>query len=486
MNEYTMVNVCVCTVKKDGTSDQKKLTRAQQGATLRGLIRYLLLDDTGHHWYVGAQMVALAQGTRAALVSDVLVAGMPLVLTGKPVEPCKPPLLRELSGDLLLQISRLVNRVLLSGVCRDMQQLLLSAPRSPLALRVKSMDAPFAFFGVLLRMHARYDLHTVVLRDLHKWADPAVFALEQLLRQTLRITTLDVSSNKSLTRHWHTITCCAGLRVLRMTRCSMSSQGLAKTIRDRPWAGVTHLDMQGFRCPDSPDYAPQLAQLLRACPRLETLNLADVGDLGPDFVGVAGALGGLSQLRELDVSRMRLGPVRFLLLLRGLQGCPKLEKLTAQQFGVYLQTQHDGPATPFENLDRIPAALGDLSSLKTLDLAHNPLGAVGSELAKQLGRLSGLRRLDLGDCGLCSGGAEALCWTVFRTCPLTHICLSTNDIEGTHTLKPAIDTCRSLKSVDLRDNRFDASDFAFFAKMVRRMTMRWTTFRPAPERPAMR
>ena len=174
--------VWFCTVDDRGYSQDKKTLRAHPDSELEVTIRAVELVGTQFRWYTGTRMVPLRQGSKQTLLSDVCVAGMPLALTGKPVRASGSKLLL-LPGDLLLSImlQPQCDRVKMFAVCREIQHVILSGPRSDLALRVKSMHAPFAFFGVLQRIHARYNVTTLVLRELEKWGDETVFALEHML-----------------------------------------------------------------------------------------------------------------------------------------------------------------------------------------------------------------------------------------------------------------------------------------------------------------
>lgn len=140
--------VYICTVDKHGYSDQKKTVSTDGTFPLETVIHCVGLAPFDFWWYSGAEMVLLRKGQNAALVSDVNTGERPLVLTGKPMQASKSKFLL-LGTDILLQILQQCNRVMLFAVCRDTHHLILSSPKSDLALAVKSMLQPFAFFGVL-------------------------------------------------------------------------------------------------------------------------------------------------------------------------------------------------------------------------------------------------------------------------------------------------------------------------------------------------
>ncbi|XP_057182728.1 NACHT, LRR and PYD domains-containing protein 12-like [Triplophysa rosa] len=191
------------------------------------------------------------------------------------------------------------------------------------------------------------------------------------------------------------------LEKLKLSDCGVRDEGcvaLASALRSNP-SHLRELNLSGSNISGSG------VKLLSAgledpdC-KLEKLVLWDCGVTDEGCAALASALISKSHLRELNLSRNKLGGSGVKLLSAGLKNpnC-KLEKLRLTRCGV---TE--------EGCDALASVLTSNSHLRDLNLSENNLGGLGVKLlsARLKNPSCKLEKLTLWDCGVTDEGCDAL------------------------------------------------------------------------------
>ena len=232
---------------------------------------------------------------------------------------------------------------------------------------------------------------------------------------------------------------CPKLQTLDFKKDSIGDDGaraLADGLKHCPNLQTLHLWHIG--CDDG---ARGFADGLKHCPNLQTLDLG-INSIGDDGAkAIADCLKHCPNLQRLDLKLNDIGDDGTKALADSLKHCPNLQTLN-------LRTNiigDDGAKALADGLKHCP-------NLQTLDLERNRIGGDGAKaLADCLKHCPKLQTLDLRNNGIGDDGAKAIA-DGLKHCPNLHLGRNRIGGDGAKALADCLKHCPKLQTLDLRDN----------------------------------